>query len=299
MKRLVGIGQLCAVIAAVGCSSVGHEYVYQNPEEQREIHRAMVIDVQDEQTANGVIRQRTIFPYHFATDSPALNELGQRDLTILAEHYKESVLPYLGQTNVLQEVKVYFDYNKTFIRPDARPDLEEGAQILSENPGADIVITGRADQRGTPEYNEALAARRANAVRDYLISEGVEPSRIRIVSRGEFDATAPPTDEPGMQEDRHAVFQVAEKRDFPVYLNVRQGSASNRLYDMRKNQVRGFLEDQGVDTSRIAIEDGLAGGDGLPSMQAVVFLIDSFAEIGGQEAQQVSDSMRTTPNLTQ
>lgn len=297
MKRLVGIGQLVAVVAAVGCSSVGNEYVYQSPVERREVNRAMVQDVQDEQTANGVIRQRTIFPYHFASDSPALNELGQHDLVILAKHYKESVLPYLGKTNVLKEVKVYFDYNKSFIRPNARPELNEGAKLLEENPDADIVITGRTDARGSVEYNEQLGARRANAVRDYLISQGVDPNRVRVVSRGEYDATAPVGDEPEMQEDRNAAFQVAEQRDFPVTLNVKQGGVSDRLYELRKNTVRSFLESQGVDTKRITLADGLPGGDGLPSMQAVVFLIDTFAEVGGEETTQVSDAMYTTPNL--
>lgn len=280
MKRLVGIGQLCALVAAAGCTSVGNEYVYQNPTEQREMNRAMVQDFEAEQAANGVIRQKTVFPYHFRADSPALNELGERDLVILAHHYKENVLPYVGHTEILQEVKVYFDYDKSFIRPDARPSLDGGAALLEENAGADIIITGRADLRGSEEYNEALGARRADAVRDYLLSQGVDPARIKIVSRGEQDAKAPEGNEPAMQEDRRAEFQVAELQDYPVNLNVKQGAASDQLYDLRKKQVRNFLEEHGVDTRMIALTDGLPGGDGIPAQQAVLFLIDSYTDGG-------------------
>ncbi len=280
MKRLVGISQLCAVLAAAGCTSVGNEYVYQNADEQRAMHSAMLHDYNSEAAANGVVRQKTVFPYHFRSDSPALNELGERDLLILTAHYKENVLPYVGRTEILQEVKVFFDYDKSFIRPDARPNLDSGAALLEENAAADIIITGRADVRGSAEYNEALGARRADEVRAYLIAQGVSPDRIKIVSRGKYDAKAPESDESGMQEDRHAVFQVAELSEYPVNLNVKQGDASDQLYDLRKKQVRSFMQTQGVDTDLIEIVDGLPGGDGMPSQQAVLYLIQSYSPGG-------------------
>lgn len=276
MNRLVKFGSIAAVVAATGCTSVGNEYVYDDVVQDRADNRSYVTGPQDEQTANGVIRQKTIFPYHFVSDAPALNELGAKDLTILAKHYKDNVLPYAGTTNVIEEVKVYFDYNKSFIRPDAKPSLDNGLDLLGKNPDADIIITGRADQRGSAEYNEKLGAKRAEEVRQYLIAKGGNPDRIKIVSRGKQDAKATTSDEPGMQEDRNAVFQVAESQEFPVNLNVKRGDASAELYDARLKAVRKFLEAQGVDTSRIALTDGFAGGDGLPSQQAVVFLIDSY-----------------------
>jgi outer membrane protein OmpA-like peptidoglycan-associated protein len=279
MKRLVGITAVLA--AAAGCTSIGNEYVYQNADDQRVMHRAMIEDFDAEQASNGVVRQKTVFPYHFLNDSPSLNELGERDLLILARHYKEHVLPYVGNTEILQEVKVYFDYDKSFIRPDARPGLDSGAALLESNDAADIIITGRADVRGSEEYNEVLGASRAEAVREYLIAQGVSPDRVKIVSRGKDDARAPESDEVGMQEDRHAVFQVAELADYPVEFNVKQGDASDQLYDLRKKSVRSFLQANGIDTDLIQIVDGLPGGDGMPTQQAVLFLINSYAP-GGQ-----------------
>jgi outer membrane protein OmpA-like peptidoglycan-associated protein len=284
------MSQLCAVLAAAGCTSVGNEYVYQDPIDQRETNRAMLQDFEAEQAVNGVVRQKTVFPYHFRADSPALNELGERDLAILAQHYKDNVLPHVGHTEVLQEVKVYFDYDKSFIRPDAHTSLDGGASLLDQNAAADIIISGHADVRGSEEYNEALGARRANAVRDYLIGRGANPDRVKIVSRGEFDATAPESNEPGMQEDRHAQFQVAELQDYPVSLNVKRGPASPQLYDLRKKSVRSFLEAHGVDTKLISMTDGLPGGDGLPSQQVVVFLIESYKNTAGSSAVKTSPS---------
>ncbi len=294
MNRLVKFGSMAAVLAAAGCSTVGNEYVYNDPEGQRVANREMVTGSQDEQINNAIVRQKTVYPYHFVADAPSLNELGKHDLTILGRHYKDNVLPFAGSTNVLQEVKVYFDYDKSFIRPDAHASLDGGLTLLNENPVADIIITGRADQRGSEDYNDKLGARRAEEVRQYLISKGGNPDRIKIVSRGKLDAAAPTSDEPGMQRDRHAVFQVAETQDFPVNLNVKQGNASEELYDARLKVVRGFLESQGVDTKRIALTDGLPGGDGLPSQQAVIFLIDSYTSDSVNGSQQNTGSVGAT-----
>ncbi len=290
MNRLVKFGSMAAVVAATGCTSVGNEYVYDDVVGQRSANREMATSQYDEQTKNGVIRQKTVFAYHFVADAPALNELGEHDLTILARHYKDKVLPYAGTTNVIEEVKVYFDYNKSFIRPDAKPSLDGGLDLLGKNPGADIIITGRADQRGSQEYNDALGTKRAEEVRQYLVSKGGDPDRIKIVSRGKLDASSVTTDEPGMQLDRHAVFQVAETQEFPVNLNVKQGSASEELYDARLKAVRSFLEAQGVDTQRIALTDGFPGGDGMPSQQAVIFLIDSYTPDAASGGEQVTST---------
>lgn len=296
MKRLMGLGPLVVVLAAAGCkTTIGDEYVHGDVVNQRAANREMVVGAQNEQEANGVIRQKTVFAHHFLADSPALNELGQHDLKLLARHYKDNVLPYTGSTKVLDEVKVYFDYDKSFIRPDAKPGLDGGAALLGPNPDADIIITGRADQRGSDEYNEKLAAKRADEVRAYLIGKGVDPARIKIVSRGKLDAAASAGDEPGMQKDRHAVFQVAELQDYPVNLNVKQGEASNELYDARKKSVRSFLAGQGIDASRISLSDGLAGGDGMPSQQAVVFLLKSFNTVAQKAGAQTGGEQKAVP----
>lgn len=283
MKSLVSITQLCLMVALAGCTSVGTEYVLQNPKERREVNVEMARSYQVEQERNGTIRQKTIYAYHFVPDTPLLTELGEHELSVLAKHYRDEVLPHLTKRNILKEVKVFFDYNKSEIRSDAVADLDEAIEILGANPEADLIITGHADMRGSDDYNAALGGRRSESVKKYISDSGVNSDRVRIVSRGEMDALAGEADESGMQQDRNAHFMVAELQEFPVDLNVKQGGASDDLYAARKKAVRQYLRDNGVDPEMIALVNGTPGGDGMSSGQAVVVLLDSYSDTSVSE----------------
>jgi peptidoglycan-associated lipoprotein len=80
--------------------------------------------------------------------------------------------------------RIYFDYDMYAVRTDAAPVLDAQANWLKRYPAVQVRIEGNADERGTEEYNLALGARRANAVREYLISHGVVAGRITTVSYG-------------------------------------------------------------------------------------------------------------------
>jgi peptidoglycan-associated lipoprotein len=80
--------------------------------------------------------------------------------------------------------RVFFDTDQYSIRGDARPILSAQAAWLARYPQVRVIIEGSADERGTREYNLALGARRAQAVRDMLVSQGVSASRIETVSYG-------------------------------------------------------------------------------------------------------------------
>lgn len=80
--------------------------------------------------------------------------------------------------------RVYFDFDKYNIRADAAPILEAQASWLKRYPAVQVRIEGNCDERGTREYNLALGARRANSVREFLVSHGVEAARISTVSYG-------------------------------------------------------------------------------------------------------------------
>jgi peptidoglycan-associated lipoprotein len=80
--------------------------------------------------------------------------------------------------------RVYFDFDRYEVRSDATGLLDAQAGWLKRYPAVQVRIEGNADERGTREYNLALGARRANAVRDYLASRGVDSSRITTVSYG-------------------------------------------------------------------------------------------------------------------
>jgi len=80
--------------------------------------------------------------------------------------------------------RVYFDFDKYDVRSDATPLLDAQAGWLQRYPAVQVRIEGNCDERGTREYNLALGARRANAVREYLVSHGIQAARISTVSYG-------------------------------------------------------------------------------------------------------------------
>jgi peptidoglycan-associated lipoprotein len=82
---------------------------------------------------------------------------------------------------------IFFDYNEAELRSEARDMLRRAAEWLTQADNRTIVfrIEGNCDPRGTEEYNIGLGERRAQAAREFLVSLGVEPSRIQTVSYGE------------------------------------------------------------------------------------------------------------------
>jgi peptidoglycan-associated lipoprotein len=80
--------------------------------------------------------------------------------------------------------RVFFDFDSYSLRSDGASVLDAQAAWLVRYPMVQIRIEGNADERGTREYNFALAARRANSVRDYLVSRGLSGNRIETVSFG-------------------------------------------------------------------------------------------------------------------
>ena len=79
---------------------------------------------------------------------------------------------------------VYFDYDRSDLRSDARDVLRANADWLKNNPAIRIEIEGHCDDRGTNEYNLALGAKRAQAVKDYLATLGIAAGRLSTISYG-------------------------------------------------------------------------------------------------------------------
>lgn len=80
---------------------------------------------------------------------------------------------------------IYFEYDKTDLLPQARETLKKNADYLKANPDLDLLVEGHCDERGTTEYNLALAQRRASAVRGYYGLLGIKLDRIGTISYGE------------------------------------------------------------------------------------------------------------------
>lgn len=118
--------------------------------------------------------------------------------------------PSLLIKKIIKNVKVYFDFDKADLRPDAIVVLEDAVKVLEKNLQANILITGNCDVRGSEKYNEKLGRKRGESVKKFMLDKGIAEERIKIVSRGKLDAIAPITDLVGMAKDRNAQFMIAE-----------------------------------------------------------------------------------------
>jgi peptidoglycan-associated lipoprotein len=79
---------------------------------------------------------------------------------------------------------IHFDFDKSFIRSDAKPVMKVNAEWLKANPKVKIRIEGNCDERGTKEYNQALGQRRATSAKKYLTDLGISAKRISLISYG-------------------------------------------------------------------------------------------------------------------
>ncbi len=101
---------------------------------------------------------------------------------------------------------IRFDFDKSFIREDAKPVLATVADYLKKNPGAKVQIEGHCDERGTAEYNMALGARRAESAKKYLLSLGVKGGQLSTVSYGKEKPLDPGHDETAWAKNRRDHF---------------------------------------------------------------------------------------------
>ena len=99
--------------------------------------------------------------------------------------------------------RVYFDTDSHDIRADAQPLLDAQAGWLRRYATVTVRIEGNCDERGTREYNLALGARRANSVRDYLVSHGVTADRIATISFGKESPIDAGSGEDSWQKNRN------------------------------------------------------------------------------------------------
>jgi peptidoglycan-associated lipoprotein len=105
---------------------------------------------------------------------------------------------------------VLFRTDRYDLTDEARSILTRQASWLQANPGKRILIAGNCDERGTREYNLALGARRANAVRDFLVSLNVSPSRLETVSYGKERPLDDRPSEEGWAVNRNAQTTVLD-----------------------------------------------------------------------------------------
>ena len=99
---------------------------------------------------------------------------------------------------------VYFSYDSAALDGNSQATLYRQAAFLNGNPSLTVTIEGHCDERGTREYNLALGERRAAAARDYLLAQGVDPARIKVISYGKERPAMAGSNEESWAKNRRA-----------------------------------------------------------------------------------------------
>ncbi len=133
----------------------------------------------------------------------------------------EGALVDLGAKVTEKEIRIalsgdiLFDFDKDTLRPDAFPTLKKVAEVLSQYPGAPVVIEGHTDSKGKETYNQDLSERRARSVKDWLVrNAGADGGRIETAGWGETKPAVPNekpdgSDDPdGRQQNRRVEITI-------------------------------------------------------------------------------------------
>ncbi len=109
--------------------------------------------------------------------------------------------------------RVFFDYDKTELRPGGKEKLDHIAQLCStEKSWISLKVQGHTDSRGTEKYNEELSRKRAASVREYLVSKGVPASMLNVEAYGErYPAIPDAVSESEHQRNRRVEFVMTRK----------------------------------------------------------------------------------------
>lgn len=114
--------------------------------------------------------------------------------------------PLENPDSLLYTKVIFFDFDRSDIRPEYRDVAIAHGQYLAQNPNASVTVEGHGDERGSREYNIGLGERRANSVKQLLQAQGAADSQITTVSYGEERPQALGSDESAWAQNRRAVF---------------------------------------------------------------------------------------------
>jgi outer membrane protein OmpA-like peptidoglycan-associated protein len=121
---------------------------------------------------------------------------------------------YLVPIDVGETIRInniFFDFNKSDLKPESFPELKRIVQFLRENPKINIEIAGHTDDVGTQEYNQILSENRAKSVADYIVNNEIPADRIQYKGYGKTKPIADNSTEEGKQMNRRVEFVITQK----------------------------------------------------------------------------------------
>jgi len=104
--------------------------------------------------------------------------------------------------------RIFFGYDESDLKPDARDQVERWAAWLKANPSVSVIIEGHADERGTREYNLGLGERRADSAAKYLVALGINSVRVGTISYGKERPVCGTSNEACWSQNRRDVMMV-------------------------------------------------------------------------------------------
>jgi len=112
------------------------------------------------------------------------------------------------EKKAFENEKIYFDFDKSDLKPEAQAVLKKKADWLRQHPAYSLRIEGNCDERGTSEYNLALGERRANSAKKFLVALGIAEQRIATISYGEERPVDPRHNEEAWAKNRRDEFKL-------------------------------------------------------------------------------------------
>ncbi|HXT17134.1 MAG TPA: OmpA family protein [Gemmatimonadaceae bacterium] len=189
-----------------------------------------VSDVQGQQLANERAARA-------ASDSALADQLGmvrgsvdslRTDLATMRKEFGAKIS--MLEDGLHFAMPVNFDFNNAAVRTQDQPQLQRFAHIAqSYYPGSKITIEGFADPAGSTRYNVALSARRADAVRQYLLAQGLTGNDLATVGYGKTRLVVPGAshDQPGAELNRRVVFVIESRGQSTVAMSQDSLTSSN------------------------------------------------------------------------
>ena len=140
-------------------------------------------------------------PKNVASEAPPMSSSNSNTTSSVIPGSAEDLKVNVGDT-------VHFDYDKYAVTDEDRGTLQRQSAWLQKYPSVRVTIEGHCDERGTREYNLALGARRANAVKEYLVSLGVSSGRVETISYGKERPMCTESDESCYAQNRRGVTTI-------------------------------------------------------------------------------------------
>jgi outer membrane protein OmpA-like peptidoglycan-associated protein len=124
------------------------------------------------------------------------------------EIHKDLYLVPIEIGQVVRLNNVFFDFDKWDLRPESFIELDRVVTLLKENPSIEIELSAHTDSRGSDDYNFKLSDNRAKSCVEYIISRGIQPSRIKAQGYGETKPVVPNDTDENRQLNRRVEFTI-------------------------------------------------------------------------------------------